>query len=80
MMMIAIRTGGLAGESSNSVFVRTRFPDRFRYVPASWRIADGTGSSAMAGYSCKASLPLSVGTKTISPTLLNEFSDGLGTQ
>jgi len=50
--------------SSNSVFVRYTFSDRFRYVPGIFGgIADGTGSLPMAGYSCKASLPLSVGPK-----------------
>jgi outer membrane receptor protein involved in Fe transport len=65
--------------SSNSVFVRYTFSDRFRYVPGIFGgVLDGTGSSAngrlfMGGQSA------AIGwTRTISATVLNEFRMGWG--
>ena len=65
--------------SQNSVFVRYTFSDRFRYVPGQFGgIADGTGSSANGRLFMQGQSAAIGWTRTISPTLLNEFRMGWG--
>jgi hypothetical protein len=65
--------------SSNSVFVRYTFSDRFRYVPGIFGgIADGTGSSANGRLFMQGQSAAIGWTRTINPRLLNEFRMGWG--
>src|SRR5258705_6417787 len=65
--------------SNNSVFVRYTYSNRFRYVPGIFGgIADGTGSSANGRLFMQGQSAAIGWTRTISPTLLNEFRVGWG--
>jgi len=65
--------------SSNSLFVRYTFSDRFRYVPGIFGgIADGTGSSANGRLFMQGQSAAIGWTRTISPRVLNEFRMGWG--
>jgi hypothetical protein len=65
--------------SNNSVFVRYTFSDRFRYVPGIFGgILDGTGSSANGRLFMQGQSAAIGWTRTINPTVLNEFRMGWG--
>jgi hypothetical protein len=65
--------------SNNSIFVRYTFSDRFRYVPGIFGgILDGTGSSANGRLFMQGQSAAIGWTRTISPTVLNEFRMGWG--
>jgi outer membrane receptor protein involved in Fe transport len=65
--------------SSDSVFVRYTYSNRFRYVPGIFGgIIDGTGSSANGRLFMKGQSAAIGWNRTISPRLLNEFRLGWG--
>ena len=65
--------------SNNSVFVRYTFSDRFRYVPGIFGgVLDGTGSSANGRLFMQGQSAAIGWTRTITPTVLNEFRMGWG--
>jgi hypothetical protein len=65
--------------AQNSVFVRYTNSDRFRYIPGIFGgIIDGTGSSANGRLTMKAQSASIGWTRTLSPTMINEFRLGWG--
>src|SRR6266496_1510749 len=65
--------------SRNSVFVRYTYSNRFRYVPGIFGgVLDGTGSSANGRLFMQGQSAAIGWTRTISPTVVNEFRMGWG--
>ncbi len=65
--------------SSNSIFVRYTYSNRFRYVPGIFGgIVDGTGSSANGRLFMKGASAAIGWTRTISARMVNEFRFGWG--
>jgi outer membrane receptor protein involved in Fe transport len=65
--------------AQNSLFVRYTNSDRFRYIPGIFGgIIDGTGSSANGRLIMKAQSASIGWTRTLSPTMINEFRFGWG--
>lgn len=65
--------------SKNSIFVRYTDSDRFRYLPGIFGgIVDGTGSSANGRLFMKGKSAAIGWTRTLSPTMINEFRLGWG--
>lgn len=65
--------------AKNSIFVRYTNSDRFRYIPGIFGgIIDGTGSSANGRLFMKGQSASIGWTRTLSPTMINEFRLGWG--